>query len=83
MLKRILRLLLFASLIAPADWRQTAPPFAGDWKLDPSRSEMTDAMTAESLGAPQLAHNPPIPRFLRGEGGMVKTQIIGTRSGVH
>jgi hypothetical protein len=56
MFKRTLRLLLFASLIAPVVWAAD-DPFVGDWKLVPSRSKMTDVMTVESLGANKYTFN--------------------------
>lgn len=32
-------------------------PFVGDWKLNPSRSELTDVMKVESLGANRFTFN--------------------------
>ena len=49
MFNRVFQLLLFcfvAGALSAAD-----DPFVGDWKLNPSRSKLTDEMKVESLGA--------------------------------
>jgi len=50
MFKRASRLLLVACLSTGATWAADNP-LIGDWKLNPSRSKMTDVMKVESLGA--------------------------------
>lgn len=49
MFKRSLELLLFACLFVAASWA-VDNPFVGDWKLNPSRSKLTDQMKVESIG---------------------------------
>lgn len=49
MFKRSLRLLWFACLVISTSWAANNP-FVGDWKLDPSRSTLTDRMKVESAG---------------------------------
>jgi hypothetical protein len=56
MFKRSLQLLLVACLVAGALWAADSP-FVGDWKLNPSRSKMTDVMKVESLGANKYVFN--------------------------
>jgi hypothetical protein len=50
MFKRTFPLLLVACLATGALWAADNP-FVGDWKLNPSRSKLTDVMKVESLGA--------------------------------
>jgi hypothetical protein len=49
MFKRSIQLLLFACLVADALWAADNP-FVGEWKLNPSKSKLTDEMNVESLG---------------------------------
>jgi hypothetical protein len=56
MFKRTFQLLMVASLISGALWA-AGDPFVGDWKLNPSRSKMTDVMKVESLGANKYTFN--------------------------
>jgi hypothetical protein len=56
MFKRTFQLLLVASLVAGVLWAFD-DPFVGDWKLNPSRSKMTDVMKVESLGANKYTFN--------------------------
>jgi len=49
MLNRTFQLLLVACLATGTSWA-VGDPFVGDWKLDPSRSKLTDVMKVESLG---------------------------------
>jgi hypothetical protein len=56
MFKRGRQLLLVASLIAPASWAADNP-FVGDWKLNTSRSKMTDVMTVKGLGSNKYTFN--------------------------
>ena len=50
MIKRTIRVLLFACPIMAAS-SGTNNPFVGDWKLNPSKSALTDRMKVESVGA--------------------------------
>ena len=50
MLNRIFQLLLATCLVAGSS-SAADDPFVGEWKLDPSRSKLTDQMKVESLGA--------------------------------
>jgi len=54
MLKRTLRLLLIACMATGALWAAD-DPFVGKWKLNPSKSTLTDRMKVESLGANKYA----------------------------
>jgi hypothetical protein len=49
MLSRIFQLLLVACLVTGTLWA-AIDPFAGDWKLNPSKSMLIDRMRVESLG---------------------------------
>lgn len=49
MFRHSLQLLLFASL-ATSTLRAAEDPFVGDWKLNPSKSNLTDQMDVESAG---------------------------------
>jgi hypothetical protein len=49
MLRHIFQLLLFFGLVTCALWAADNP-FVGDWKLNPSKSKMTDVMKVESVG---------------------------------
>lgn len=49
MFKRSLKLLLFPCLAIAASWAANNP-FIGDWKLNPSKSNLTDRMKVESVG---------------------------------
>jgi hypothetical protein len=49
MLKRALRLLVFASVAVGMAWA-AENPFIGEWKLNPSKSRMPDEMKVESKG---------------------------------
>lgn len=53
MFKRALPLLVLC-LLAITSWAAT-DPFVGDWKLNPSKSKLTDVMKVESLGASKYA----------------------------
>jgi hypothetical protein len=67
MFKRILQMLLVACLLAGILWAADNP-FVGDWKLNPSKSKLTDQMKVESLGANKYAFD-----F---EGGGAETVVI-------
>lgn len=54
MFKRSLELLLVVSLVTGASWAADNP-FVGDWKLNPSKSKLTDQMKVEKLGANKYA----------------------------
>jgi hypothetical protein len=54
MFKCSLQPLLFASLVVVAS-RAADNPFVGDWKLNPSKSKLTDEMKVENLGANKYA----------------------------
>jgi hypothetical protein len=54
MFKRTFELLLVACLATGALWAADAP-FVGDWKLNPSRSKLTDEMKVESVGPNKYA----------------------------
>ncbi len=54
MFKRTFQLLLVACLATGALWAAN-DPFVGDWKLNPSRSKLTDVMKVESLGGNKYA----------------------------
>jgi hypothetical protein len=49
MLKRVLKLLVFASMAVGAAWA-AENPFIGEWKLNPSMTRMPDEMKVESKG---------------------------------
>ncbi len=54
MFKRALQMLLAASLLTGALWAAD-DPFIGDWKLNPSKSKLTDQMKVERLDANKYA----------------------------
>jgi hypothetical protein len=54
MFKRTFELLLVACLGMDALWAAN-DPFVGEWKLNPSRSKLTDQMKVESVGANKYA----------------------------
>jgi hypothetical protein len=54
MSKRTLQLLLVACLAAATLWAGD-DPFVGKWRLNPSKSKLTDRMKVESLGANRYA----------------------------
>jgi hypothetical protein len=54
MSKRTLRLLLVGCLFAGALWA-TEDPFVGEWRLNPSKSKLTDEMKVESVDASKYA----------------------------
>ncbi len=54
MLKRGLQLLLVASLATGTLWA-ASDPLVGKWKLDPSKSKITDMMRVEAAGANKYA----------------------------
>jgi hypothetical protein len=56
MIKRSLRVLLLACLATAPCWAANNP-FVGDWKLNPSKSTLTDKMTVESVGGNKYAFN--------------------------
>jgi len=70
MLKRTFQLLLVALLGTGALWAADNP-FVGDWKLNPSRSKLTDVMKLESLGANKYG-------FDFGAGSAEKITVDGT-----
>ena len=49
MLKHSFRLVLVACLMAAALWAAN-DPFVGEWKLNPSKSKLSDVMKVESVG---------------------------------
>ena len=63
MLNRSPRLLLVACLVTSTLWAAN-DPFVGDWKLNPSKSKLTDEMKVEKIGANKYAFDfegsPPI-----------------------
>jgi hypothetical protein len=54
MLNRISQSLLVASLVAGAAWAADNP-FVGKWKVNPSKSKLTDEMKVETAGANKYA----------------------------
>jgi hypothetical protein len=50
MLNRTIKLLLVAAVIAGAAWAANNP-FVGKWKVNPSKSKLTDEMKVEAAGA--------------------------------
>jgi hypothetical protein len=54
MLSRTLRSLLVASLLTGTSWAAN-DPFVGQWKLNPSRSKLTDEMTVTKVGQDKYA----------------------------
>jgi hypothetical protein len=56
MFKRTFQLLLISCLVTGA-LCAADDPCVGDWKLDPSRSKLTDVMKVESLGANKYTFN--------------------------
>src|SRR5271166_3964232 len=54
MLNRIFQLLLVASLVTGTIWAAN-DPFVGDWKLNPSKSKLTDVMKVKRVGANKYA----------------------------
>src|SRR5579863_7954483 len=56
MFRRTFQLLLIAGLLAGMLWAADNP-FIGNWKLNPSRSKMTDVMKVESLAGDKYTFN--------------------------
>src|SRR3954466_2010928 len=56
MIKRTLGLVLLACLATSAS-AAANNPFVGDWKLNPSKSTLTDKMTVESVGGSKYIFN--------------------------
>jgi hypothetical protein len=56
MFQRISVVLLVSCVVTGALWAAD-DPFVGDWKLNPSRSKLTDVMKVESLGANKYTFN--------------------------
>lgn len=56
MFARTFQLLVVACLLTGASWA-TNDPFVGDWKLNPSRSKLTDEMKVEGLGGNKYSFN--------------------------
>ena len=54
MAKRAFQLLLVACLAAGTLWAAN-DPFVGKWKLNPSKSKLTDQMKVEAIGANKYA----------------------------
>jgi hypothetical protein len=54
MFKRTIQLLLVACLASGAVWAATEP-FVGEWKLNPSKSKLTDQMKVESVAGNKYA----------------------------
>jgi len=54
MLNRILKLLLFACFAMSAVWA-AGDPFVGKWKVNPSKSKITDEMKVEIVGENKYA----------------------------
>jgi hypothetical protein len=71
MFRRILQLLLVASVLTGI-LRAADNPFVGDWKLNPSKSKLTDQMKVESLGANKYAFD------FQGDGSAETIVIDGT-----
>src|SRR2546427_6673889 len=71
MLNRSPRLLLVACLVTSTLWAAN-DPFVGDWKLNPSKSKLTDEMKVEKIGANKYAFD------LEGDGDAETIVIDGT-----
>lgn len=56
MIKRTIQLLISASLMTGMLWAADNP-FVGDWKLNPSKSKLTDEMKVDSLGGNKYSFN--------------------------
>jgi hypothetical protein len=56
MLDRTFQWLLVACLVTSTLWAADNP-FVGDWKLNPSRSKLTDVMKVESAGGNKYTFN--------------------------
>jgi hypothetical protein len=56
MLNRTFKLLLIASVLASAAWAAN-DPFVGKWKVNPSKSKLTDEMKIEAAGANKYTIN--------------------------
>jgi hypothetical protein len=56
MFKRSLQLLLLVCFVIAASWAADNP-FVGDWKLNPSKSNLSDRMKVESVGGNKYAFN--------------------------
>jgi hypothetical protein len=54
MLSRIFQVVLVAGLLTNTSWAAN-DPFVGQWKLDPSRSRLTDEMTVTRVGQDKYA----------------------------
>src|SRR5437899_914728 len=54
MLSRTFRLLLVACLVTSSVWAAN-DPFVGKWKVNPSKSKLTDEMKVEAAGANRYA----------------------------
>jgi hypothetical protein len=54
MVSRILRLLLVACVVTSSVWAAN-DPFVGKWKVNPSKSTLTDEMKVEAVGANKYA----------------------------
>jgi hypothetical protein len=54
MFRHSIQLLLLAFLVTSA-LRAVEDPFVGDWKLNPSKSKLTDVMKVEGLGGNKYA----------------------------
>jgi hypothetical protein len=70
MLKHSFRLVLVACLMAAALWAAN-DPFVGEWKLNPSKSKLSDVMKVESAGGNKYA-------FDFGGGGPETIVVDGT-----
>src|ERR1700730_13941995 len=70
MFKRTFQLLLVACL-ATGTLRAANDPFVGDWKLNPSRSKLTDQMKVQSIAANKYA-------FDFGDGSAETIAVDGT-----
>lgn len=56
MIKRRIQIMMFATLMTGMLWAADNP-FVGDWKLNPSKSKLTDEMKVDSLGGNKYAFN--------------------------
>lgn len=56
MTRRGVRLLFIVSLVTTASW-SASDPFVGEWKLNPSKSTLSDRMSVENVGGNRYAFN--------------------------
>lgn len=71
MLKRCIQLVSFACIVTAASWAAN-DPFVGDWKLNPSKSKLTDQMIVQNVGENKYAFD-----FV-GDGSAETIRVDGT-----